>query len=360
MFKRKKYIPVFFFISFCKGGVSQCCNRYAKANNKFMGSEFNPQEEIKYLSYLDANNLYGWAMSQYLPYEAFEWVENIDEDPMFFNVPENSDVGFILEVDIEYPDSLHFDHQDLPLCPERMKPPGSKQEKLLTTLYDKEKYVIHYIALKQALKYGLKLKKIHRALKFNQSPWLKQYIDLNTRLRQEATNEFEKNNYKLKNNAIYGKTLENTRKHVDVKLLQRWENRYGVEDYISKPNFHNLTIFDENFVAVQLERTEVKMDKPIYIGLSVLDLSKTLMYRFHYEFMKPKIGENLKLLYMDTDSFIYEITDFNIYEIMRDNIHEFDTSDLRENNQFGLPRANKKVLGLMKVCTPSNILYIKS
>ena len=236
-------------------------------------------------------------MSQYLPFGNFHWVENIEDNPNFFDVPEDSDEGYILEVDLQYPDSIHFDHQDLPLCPQRMKPPGSKQEKLMTTLYDKEKYVIHYVALQQVLKHGLILKKVHRALKFNQSPWLKKYIDLNTRLRQESTNEFAKNNYKLKNNAIYGKTLENTRKHVDVKLVQRWEKRYGAENYIAKPNFHNLTIFDENFIAVQLERTEVKMNKPIYVGLSILDLSKTLMYRFHYEFMKLKIGDKLKLLY---------------------------------------------------------------
>ena len=155
---------------------------------------------------------------------------------------------------------------------------------------------------------------------------------------------------KIYNSNFLGKTMENTRKHVNVKLVQRWENRYGCEDFISRPNFKNLTIFDENFVAVQLHQSEVKIDKPIYIGLCVLDLSKTLMYRFHYDFMMSKIGEDkLKLLYMDTDSMVYQIRGTDIYQIMKDNIEEFDTSDFPENNKCGLPRANKKVLGLMKV-----------
>ena len=140
-----------------RGGVSQVCNRYTRANHPYMQEDFNPEESIKYLSYFDANNLYGWAMSQYLPFEGFKFVEN-PENLDIHNISDESDIGYIFEVDLDYPDSLHDDHKDLPFCPQHMKPPGSRQVKLMTTLHHKKNYVIHYRALKQALKNGLQIK----------------------------------------------------------------------------------------------------------------------------------------------------------------------------------------------------------
>ena len=244
------------------------------------------------------NNLYGFAMMQRLPTGSFHWVENLEQ--AFWNVPEDSDIGYFLEVDLGYPEELHDDHKDLPFCPEHRTPPGSKQQKLLTTLFKKEKYVLHYRVLQQVLDHGLLLLKIHRALQFNQSPWLKPYIDYNSAKRKEAKNDFEKMLYKLFNNAVYGKTIESERKRVDVKLVNKWEGRYGAEALISKPNFHSCTIFDENLVAVQLNRTSVTIEKPIYVGLAVLEISKTCLYRFHYDFMKEQLKDKCKLMYTDT------------------------------------------------------------
>ncbi|XP_051173486.1 uncharacterized protein LOC127289543 [Leptopilina boulardi] len=329
-----------------RGGVSQCSNRYSAANNKYM-TAYNESEESVYIVYLDENNLYGWAMGQPLPHGEFEWVSNVD-DSFDFNIPDDAPFGYILEVDLDYPQELHDEHNDLPFCPEHASPLGSNQAKLLTTLSPKQKYVLHYRTLKQALANGLVLRRIYRVIKFSQSTWLKSYIDYNTNLRANAKNDFEKNLFKLMNNAVYGKTMENVRKYVNVKLVTKWEGRYGAEALIAKPNFHSRAIFSENLVAIELRRLEVLFNKPIYIGLTVLDVSKILMYEFHYDYVRKKYGDKCKLLYTDTDSFIYELKCVDVYEDMKNDIQKFDTSDYPVNNVYGMPQANKKVLGLMK------------
>lgn len=299
-----------------RGGVSQCSGRYSKANNKYMTS-YNPDEESKFLMYVDATNLYGWAMSRKLPYDQFRWlneneITQIDLD----NIDGNSKDGYIFEVDLEYPQNVHDYHNDYPFCPENIIPPNGALPKLIPNLYDKTKYIIHQNALKQCLNSGLKLLKIHRVLAFRQKNWLKSYIDLNIKHRQNAKNEFEKMFFKLMINAVYGKTMENIEKRRDVKLITNWKkngNRHGAEFLIAKPNFHFCTIFDENFVAIEMKRTQFIYNKPIYVGLAVLDISKTLMYYFHYNIMKSKYQKNLKILYTDTDSFIYEIKTDDLY-----------------------------------------------
>ncbi|XP_031787978.1 uncharacterized protein LOC107982100 [Nasonia vitripennis] len=296
-----------------RGGISQCCNRYAKANNPYMGPSYDKEQKIKTLLYFDINNLYGWAMVQPLPVGKFKWIE-YETNPSFFNTPPDADIGYFAEVDLEYPEDLHDDHRDLPFCAEHRTPPNSKQKKLLTTLNDKTKYVIHYRALKQALDNGTRLKKVHRILSFEQKARLKPYVELNTEKRKQSKYEFELF-YKLLINAVYGKCIERERSRVDVRLLKR---------------------------------TSITIKKPIYVGLCILDLSKTLVYDFHYLYMKQRVGEKCKLLYTDTDSLIYEVADIDMYQIMKNNKHKFDTSDYDENNQFGIPRVNKKVSGLMK------------
>ena len=166
-----------------RGGLSQCSNRYARANNKY-APMYDPSRPSSYLMYYDINNLYGWAMSQSLPYAEFQWV-----DPEHFDIQSltpDSSIGYILEVDLAYPFNIHDAHADLPFCPTRERPPGRKIDKLLATLRDKQRYVMHYRNLQQVLEHGLKLVKIHRILGFRQSRWLSGYIELNTALRSEA------------------------------------------------------------------------------------------------------------------------------------------------------------------------------
>uniref|UniRef100_A0A2S2NAY5 DNA-directed DNA polymerase n=1 Tax=Schizaphis graminum TaxID=13262 RepID=A0A2S2NAY5_SCHGA len=282
---------ILMFESGIRGGLSQCSQRYSKANNKYMGDKFNKKEESKFLEYLDANNLYGWSMSKYLPTGDFKWVDNLDNFDII-NISDKSPKGYILEVDLSYPKELHDLHSDFPLAPENSFD-NEQLPKLLTTLYDKKNYIIHYETLKLYIKLGLKLEKIHRVLEFSQSPWLKVYIDFNTNLRSEAKNDFEKEYFKLMNNSVYGRTMMNFRNHVDIRLCS---NGRQVDKLIAKPNFDKRTIFTENLAVIHMKKREINFKQPIYIGMCVLDLSKLMMYNFYYNVIKKKYGNNVRLL----------------------------------------------------------------
>ncbi|XP_011875161.1 PREDICTED: uncharacterized protein LOC105566057 [Vollenhovia emeryi] len=322
-------IDMFMFVERgIRGGLSQCSNRYARANNKYMQS-YDPSKPCSYLMYFDVNNLYGWAMCQPLPYANFRWIEDITNFDAS-TIAADSTIGYILEVDLEYPQHLHDTHIDLPFCPTRDKPPGKRQDKLLATVYDKKRYVIHYRNLQQCTRHGLRVTKIHRVLEFSQSPWLRDYIELNTQFRTHATNDFEKNLYKLMNNAVFGKTMENVRNHVDVKLLTKWDGRYGAEAMIAKPNFHSRSIFSENLIAVELRKLEVKFNKPIYVGMCILDISKICLYEFHHEYMLPLYSNRCKIMYTDTDSLIYHIQCEDVYETMKHDIHRLTRAIIQQ------------------------------
>ena len=321
-----------------RGGVSMISNRYGKANNKYMGDKFNPSELLKYLMYLDANNLYGTAMSMKLPTSGFNWM-NDKELSVWRKIP------CILEVDLEYPEELHDLHNDYPLALERIN--CDKVEKLIPNLRDKKKYIIHYKNLKQYLKLGLKLKRIHRGIKFVESEWLKPYIDMNTKLRTKANNNFEKDFFKLMNNSVFGKTMENIRNRVNIKLVN---DRDKAKKLAAKPNFKHLNIFCEELIAVHMKKTSLIFNKPVYLGMRILDLSKTIMYDFHYNYIKEKYGNNAKLLFTDTDSLMYEIETGDFYKDISEDVKDrFDTSDYPPNHPSGIPTGcNKKVLGMFK------------
>ena len=252
----------------------------------------------------------------------------------------------ILEVDLEYPKELHDLHNDYPLAPERIMC-KNKVEKLIPNLRDKEKYVIHYKNLKQYLDLGLELTCIHRGIKFEESEWLKPYIDINTKLRAKANNKFEKDFFKLMNNSVFGKTMENIRNTVNIKLVN---NRDKAKKLTAKPNFKHLNIFCEELIAVHMKKTFLKFDKPVYLGMCILDLSKTIMYEFHYKYIKPKYGDKAKLLFTDTDSLMYEIKTEDFYKDISEDVKDrFDTSDYPSNHPSGIPTGcNNKVLGVFK------------
>ena len=330
-----------------RGGISIISNRYGKANNKYM-KDYNKKEASKYLMYVDANNLYGFAMSQKLPVHSFKWMTNKEIKNIFNNqiVQVWERTPCILEVDLTYPEELHDLHNDYPLCPERVEcDKGVK--KLIPNLRHKNNYVVHYKTLMQYLNLGMELKKIHRGIKFIECDFLKPYIDKNTNLRTKAKNNFEKDFFKLMNNSVFGKTMENIRNRVNVKLVNTGEQ---FKKLAAKPNYESRKIFNENLVSVHMKKTSLTMNKPVYLGMSILDLSKTVMFDFHYKYIKPKYGKQAKLLFTDTDSFLYEIQTEDFYkDISGDVKNRFDTSDYPEGHPSGIPTGiNKKVLGMFK------------
>ena len=231
-----------------RGGICQAVHRYAKANNKYM-KDYNKDIMSSYLIYLDVNKLYGWAMPQKLPLNGFKWVKNLSRfiERFIKTYNENNDIGHFLEVDIDYPKELFNLHKDLPFLPERKKVDNC--EKIICSIEDKENYVLHIRALKQALNHGLTLK-VHRVIKFNQRAWLKLYIDMNTKLRIKANIEFEKNFFKLMINSVFGKSSENVRKHRDIKLVTTDEKRYGL---VSETNYRKTKRLSENLLAIKIK-----------------------------------------------------------------------------------------------------------
>ena len=278
-------------------------------------------------------------MSEKLPVGGYTRSNNHDRYTSEFikNYNENSNLRYLFEVDIEYPQHLHEIHSHLPFLSE-------KKEKLLATLNDKENCVVHICALKPALTRRLTLKKIHRVTKFRQEGWLKPYIDKNTKLRKEAKNEFEKNFFKLMNNAVFGKMMENVRNHREVKLIVSEVRR---KKLASEPNYHSCKVFSEDLMAIEMRKTSVFMDKPIPAGQAILDISKTLMYKLWYDYLKPQYQDKVKLCYMDTDSFIFQIETEDFYEDIANDVNEwFDTSKSTDQEKWHFSIGlNKKEIG---------------
>ena len=336
-----------------RGGITHISKRYSEANNKYM-KDYNPDQPSKFIQYLDANNLYGWAMTQSLPTHGFKWMKNLTkEEVMDILEKANSSManpikkkGFIFEVDLEYPKELWKSHNDYPLAPEKLKVNGV--EKLISHFKTHKNYVIHYRNLRQCLEMGLNITKVHRGISFEQSPWMEPYIRKNTELRKTAANSFEKDFFKLMNNSVFGKTIENIRKRQNIILV---DNREKAARLTCQPNFERATIFDRNLIAIHMKKTEVYFNKPVYVGQAILDLSKTLMFNFHYNYIQKKYSyKRAKMLFTDTDSLMYEIDTDDFYKDISEDVRtNFDTSDYPPDHKSGiLTGVNKKVIGMFK------------
>ncbi|KAL4088781.1 hypothetical protein QTP88_023865 [Uroleucon formosanum] len=245
-------------------------------------------------------------------------------------IENNAEYGYILEVDVIYPNRLHQYHSDFPFLPENKCPPNSKVKKLLTTLESKFNYVLHYRNLKQAIANGLKVKKVHRILRFSQSKWMAPYIELCTNMRVKARNEFERQFWKLLVNSVFGKCMENVRKRMLMTLVSSKKKAHRL---MCKTTFKDRTIYSKNVMAIHMNKEKIKFDKPIYVGFAILDISKTIMYHFHYDIMKNMYGNNIDIVYSDTDSLVYEIRTLNFFDDIKHKLFSyFDTSNYPKNH----------------------------
>ena len=315
--------------------------------------DYDSNKQSTFITYLDKNNLYGWAMSEYLRYGELEWLKNVDElDIMSIN--KKGDIGYILKVDLKYPDKLHELHNNYPLASEKLtvtndmlsnycKSIADKYDvkagdikKLIPNLGNKTKYVVHYRNIQLYLSLGKKLTKIPRVLKFKQSDWMKKYIDFNTKKRMCATNDFEKEFFKLMINSVYGETMENLRKRINVRFVN---NKKDFLKYTSKPTYVTHKLFNKNFAAIHEIKPVLILNKPIYVGFTVLDLSKWLMYDFHYNFIKKNFSA--ELLFTDTDSLTYEIKSEDAYKWKMERLVDF--SNYSKDSTF-YDDTNKKLL----------------
>src|SRR6266853_5245335 len=363
-----------------RGGLSGVMGtRHVKANNKYLDN-YDPNKESNFLSYFDANNLYGLSMSQPLPYGGFEWLDdqtiynynsNIQQATKdILALPDDSTKGYFYQVDLTYTDYIKERTKNLPLAPIKRKIETDELsnyqqflirdnktnmmkrtpiEKLISNQNNKEGYVLHYRNLKFYLKEGMEITKIHKMLQFNQSPWLKSYIDFNTIQRNKGKTTFEKNFFKLMNNSFYGKTVENIRNRIELHLINNDEDK--VIRYQSKPNFLNTVSFTDNLKAVKMRKKTCLFNKPIYVGISVLEHSKLYMYEFYYDVLKkryPFYGE-LELVGMDTDSFFLNIKTADLWVDIKNDLElykHFDFSNTPKDHPLYNP--NNKKLGMFK------------
>ena len=334
-----------FFEKGIRGGVSTISQRFTKANNVY-NPDYDPSEPNSYIIDIDANSLYSWAMEQKLPTGEFRWL-TVDEiqELNVETITDHSPVGYVLEVDLKYPIHLHTDtaHVDYPLAPEKisitrdqLSPTArilcrdqasyasTKAFKLIPNFYDKRAYILHYRNLKLYLKLGLELVKIRRVVSFKQSAWIKPYIEFIAKKRKEATNQFENSNYKRYLNSVFGKFLQGTKNRCNVRLVSE---KSTFEHLASKQTYRSSKIFNKNLVGVQMKKPIAFLNRPIYEGMCILDISKCKMYEMHHMYIKQKYGSAARLLFTDTDSLTYHIITNDVYADLAIDEHIFDFSN---------------------------------
>lgn len=346
---------------FCKnairGGISLISGRLLKGNDMYQ------------IVYVDANNLYGWAMSQWIPTGDYrwwnEWECQIATHARILSLTDDGDKGYLFEVDLHIPPEIHDKLRDYPIAPTRecVRPqdlsPYSraqvkrsdrhadfKTEKLLCTLRDKVAYTCHFRNLKLYIQLGAVIKKVHRVLEFTQKLWIKGFIDYHSQKRAAATSDFVKNYHKLVANSTYGKFLQNDAKHQSIEIVT---DRHRQLKLARDPFYAGYQEVNPECLLVERTKKEIKLDKPNIVGVCILEMSKLRMYDFYYNTMKPVFGDRMRLGMTDTDSLIMEIrtSDWRSEIAASGLLGEFDFSDYPKDHPYYSP-VNKKVVGKFK------------
>ena len=380
-----------------RGGLSFVGDRSATANNKHMGGDYDPAKPSSYIMYLDANNLYSVSQSLPTPYKDFRWMgdgelaalassdpaaqlrlleewyltqygDGAEAMPMMTNLPpcKTDYRGMVLEVDLEYPDPLHDAFNNFPMAVQKgavenanlspyqrgmlafYKQKLPTTEKLLPTLEKKVRYKLHIRNLLFYLQHGMVMTKLHRGVKFTESAFLRHYVDKCTAFRKAATNDFEKAFWKLSLNAIFGKSQENVRGYTDFRLLN---TRRAIQQAGKNPRLQMpVRLYNEHLVGASYSKATVNLNKPVFIGSTVLDLSKLWMYKFHYDYLQRRYThDNIRVLMSDTDSLCFEIytEDFYADMVSEEGLPWFDRSNFEKGHEH-LDKSRAKELGLFK------------
>ena len=338
-----------------------------------MGDRYIQSDDNKKILYIDANNLYGWAMSQFLPTGNFIKLDLNDQNKngmiqKILNTPDDSEIGYFILVDLEYPPEIKLLTENFPLCAYKTKAdPNLFSEymnsvkqvnyrpspKLMCDQTNKYNYFVHYRLLKFYLKMGMKIINLKCIYQFKQKPIIREYIEFNTNQRKIAKTDFEKNLFKLLNNSLYGKFIENVRNHVNIDPIPI-NDVDSILKRQSKLSFDGIVDCYDKFNIYKYKKNKITFKKPIYLGFSILELSKLLMYEYYYEKFLPFWQEKVKLQYMDTDSFILCIETDNLEKDLKHFENDFDFSDLDSNSPL-YSCENKKVIGKFKIETSPHL-----
>ena len=333
-----------------------------------MGDRYIESIGDKKIMYFDAKNLYGDSMSQPLPCDEIKYDNNIKLEDIL-NTPDDSDMGYFIEVDLKYPNNIKEKTKNFPFCPENKKinpddfndymkeiKPDTyiQNKKLICDWSDKKNYLVHYRMLKFYLRHGMIVDKVHNKISFRQSRWLEKYINFKTQKRNQAVNDFEKDFYKLLKNASYGKTMQNVRNRLKIKFVKKNDYRELIKQQ-SKLTFNGIHKSYENCDSYTFKQNEVLMDKPLYLGFTVLEFSKLLMYETYYDILQPYFGqENIQLHYIDTDAFVLSLNTKDIIKDLKTSEDIFDFSNIDKSHEL-FSNKNIKVNGKFKIETPKNI-----
>ena len=339
-----------------------------------MGNRYVKSDKDNKTTYADATNLYGHSMSQFLPYDEIEmWHGDPNKHwrwlDIILNTSDDCEIGYFLEVDLKYPDNIKEKTSNFPFCPENKKINSNKyneymksiksenyteSKKLICDWSDKKKYLIHYRMLKSYVTHGMIVEKIHGIISFKQSKWLESYISFNTQKRNKSKNDFEKNFFKFLVNAAFGKFLENNRNQLNLELIKKGDFKKIIKQH-SKLTFNGIQKTYENYYSFTYKKNEIVMDKTIYVGFSILELSKLQMYETYYDTLQPYFGqENLQLHYIDTDGMFLSMKTKDIIKDLKNLEDIFVFSNLDKNHEL-YSEKNKKRLGFFKIETPKNI-----
>jgi hypothetical protein len=354
-----------------KGGISVACQRYAQSN--IPGTKtYDETKPNRTLAQFDLNSLYPDSMCRPLPVSDYSFIAEEEIQKLkIMEIADDSEYGYILSCAISIPPELHDMFNDFPLLPEKLdiksewlskhsndlkikfQQKNSKIKKLVPNLFDKDSITLHYTHLKLCLRLGLKLEKIHKVLRFKQSPWLKAFMEFNMEARKNAANPFEASQIKIISNSIYGKMLSTARNRRDIRIIN---NKKKLEKTIRKTSFKSFEILDENLALVELQRINVLFNNPIICAFSVLEISKTILYSVYYEnFMKVYGPERLRLCYVDTDSLLIRLEAENLFDEMSKHREWFDTSNFDPTHPL-YSKENQGVYGLLKSETGSNLI----